>query len=89
MAFVYLEWGLFPVILGLVLGGIGVVPIALFATIVEGRWDVFWNVIVLIGLTYGLRALGFWLVEKAAERSIIIESRKSETARPNEVKIIE
>ncbi|WP_337661104.1 hypothetical protein [Erythrobacter sp. Alg231-14] len=72
MAFVYLEWGLFPVILGLILGGVGVVPIAMIATIVEGQWAILGNLVVLIGLTIGLRIFGYWLIEKAAERAILL-----------------
>jgi len=77
MAFVYIEWGLFPVIIGLILGGIGVVPIAILASIFEGQWAVLGNLTVLIVLTIGLRIFGVWLVEKAAERAILMADVKA------------
>ena len=77
MAFVYIEWGLFAVIIGLVLAGIGVIPIAILATIVEGQWGVLGNIGALIVLTIGLRIFGYWLVEKAAERAITIAEAKA------------
>jgi hypothetical protein len=77
MAFVYIEWGLFAVIIGLVLAGVGVVPIAILATIVEGQWGVLANLAMLLALTYGLRVFGFWLVEKSAERAILKAAEKA------------
>ncbi|TRD11710.1 hypothetical protein FGU71_07425 [Erythrobacter insulae] len=77
MAFVYIEWGLFAVIIGLVLGGIGVVPIAILAAILEAQWTVLGNIAVLIALTIGLRIFGYWLIEKAAERAIMLANEKA------------
>ena len=77
MAFVYIEWGLLPVILGLVVAGVGVIPIAILAAIIEGQWVVLGNIALLIGLTFGLRVFGYWLIEKSAERAILRAAGKA------------
>jgi hypothetical protein len=54
-------WGYGGLIVGLLLGGIGVVPLAFLATLFKGVWSAFWFVIVGALLTYGARALGLRL----------------------------
>jgi len=44
--FTYTLWGGFAVILGLFLFGIGVVPMGLVATGINGMWDAFWTIAV-------------------------------------------
>ena len=55
------------VFIGLFLAGIGVVPIAIIATAIEGEWTVVGELIFLILLTYGSRYFGFKLAERADE----------------------
>lgn len=84
MAFTYSVWGLTAVIIGLVFFGVGVVPVAILAAIIEGQWGVLGNLAILIALTFGLRIFGVWLVEKAAERAMeIVNARsRSDHAKP-------
>jgi len=69
MAYTYSTWGILPVVLGLFLGGIGVIPIAMFAALVHGDWANLGLFLVSAALTIGLRVLAHWLAEKADERA--------------------
>lgn len=62
----YYLWGLFAVIVGLFVMGIGVVPIAMLATIVKGMWEQFLTLAVLTVLTIGTRLIGIMLASKSA-----------------------
>jgi hypothetical protein len=77
MAFIYVTWGLMPVIIGLLLGVIGVVPIGIIASIVEGHWVVLGNLATLLLLTYLTRGLGIWLIQKAADREIALAEERA------------
>jgi len=55
-------WGIFAIIIGLFLGGVGVVPIGLLASIFHGRWDILFTLMALIALTYGTRILAYVLI---------------------------
>jgi hypothetical protein len=52
-----------PAVLGLILWGIGVIPLGLIALAVEGYWG--GAVLLLLGLllTYGAGASGFWFAD--------------------------
>lgn len=64
MAYAYTVWGFFGVIVGLMLFGVGVVPVALLAALLHGDWATL-GLIVFAGiLAIGLRILGNWLAEK-------------------------
>lgn len=56
-------WGLVAVILGLVIMGVGVVPIAIVATLFNGMWLELGVLVLAVVLAYGLRLLGLWLIE--------------------------
>lgn len=58
-------WGTFAVIVGLFFAGIGVVPIAMLATIFKGMWSRLAELVVLTLLTFGTRFLAVWVGEKA------------------------
>lgn len=62
-------WGVLAIIIGLFLGGVGVVPIGMLAAIFNGRWDIFFTLLVLIFLTYGTRLIGFALTSSHERRS--------------------
>lgn len=68
MAYTYSAWGLLGLIIGLFLGGIGVVPIALVASLFHGDWGNLGLFLVTIVLTVGSRALAHWLEERAMTR---------------------
>jgi hypothetical protein len=69
MAFTYSVWGLFGVVVGLVLFGVGVVPVAMFAALVHGDWSNLGLFIFAAVLAIGCRVLAHWLAEKADERA--------------------
>ncbi|MBU4349180.1 hypothetical protein KJ599_02535 [bacterium] len=63
----YLIWGIRAVFIGLFIAGIGVVPIAIVATALNGEWAITGQIILLLVLTFGSRMLGFYFAEKADE----------------------
>ena len=62
-------WGFIAVFIGLAVMGIGVVPIAMLATLFNGMWSTLAELLVLTAITFGARIGGGLLVAKAAERS--------------------
>jgi hypothetical protein len=60
----YVTWGPIGVFIGLMLGGVGVVPLGMIAAGLHGQWDVFWQLVVGIALTFGARTLAIWLAVK-------------------------
>lgn len=58
-------WGWLAVIIGVSLGGIGVVPIGMLASVFNGRWDIFWTLLLTVILTYGARIIGYALANRA------------------------
>ena len=61
-------WGWIAVIIGLMLGGVGVVPIGMLAAIFNGHWDIFWTLLLTTILTYVARLIGALLVGSAESR---------------------
>ena len=57
-------WGVFGVVVGLVIVGVGVVPIAIIAAIFHGLWSLVFELVALVILTYGSRALALALAQK-------------------------
>lgn len=58
-------WGVFWVIIGLVLAGVGVVPMGLLATAFAQDTTAFWSLLVLTVLTLGTRYFSRWLARKS------------------------
>jgi hypothetical protein len=58
-------WGWIAVIIGLLLGGVGVVPIGMLAAVFNSEGDIFWTLLVGLVLTYGARLLGMILISSA------------------------
>lgn len=60
-------WGLFGVLVGMMLAGVGVVPLAMIAAALNGYWLVVVEVLVLALITYGARlaGLGIWAAATA------------------------
>lgn len=69
----YLIWGAVAVFIGLFIAGVGVVPIAMLATAINGEWAVLGQIIFLIFLTFGSRILGYHFAQRADE--LAYESR--------------
>jgi hypothetical protein len=65
----YEAWGMGGVIIGLVFAGVGIVPVAMLAALLQGEWQALIGFVILIVLTFGLRALGLWLAKKVDERT--------------------
>ena len=57
-------WGWWAVIVGVVLLGVGIVPVALVAATFEGEWTVFWQMIVAIAFVFGTRMFAAYLAER-------------------------
>lgn len=60
----YAIWGTMGVVIGLLVLGIGVVPVSILATLLHADWMNFSNIIFLVAVTYGFRLLSFWLSRK-------------------------
>ncbi len=63
----YAIWGLTGLIIGLLIAGIGVVPIAMLACAVKGLWSLLLQLMILLAITYGSRILALYLVEKTSD----------------------
>lgn len=85
MAYTYSVWGLFAVIVGFVLLGVGVVPVAMFAALVHGDWGNLGLFLVTVVITVGSRVLANWLAEKADARAARL-SRSEITVEAYEVR---
>lgn len=58
-------WGWLAVIIGVLMGGVGVVPIGMLAAIFHGKGGIFWTLLINLALTYGARIIGTLLVSNA------------------------
>ena len=58
-------WGWLAVIIGVLLGGLGVVPIGILAAIFCGEWGIFWTLLLTVVLTYGSRTVGYALANSS------------------------
>lgn len=80
MAYTYSVWGMLGVIVGLVLLGIGVVPVAMVAALIHGDWSTLGMFVVTGIVSIGFRALSGWLAEKADERACAMTENKRTAA---------
>jgi hypothetical protein len=60
--------GVGGILIGLALAGVGVVPVAMFGTIINGLWSLLLELLLITGFTFGIRILGAYLVEKATPK---------------------
>ena len=63
-------WGTWAVVIGLVMLGVGVVPIAMLATLLKGMWGVLGQLLLLTLLTFGSRLFAAWIASKAEEAEV-------------------
>lgn len=61
----YTLWGWVALIVGLVIAGVGVLPIALLATAIKGEWAVFGELLFLTAATFGTRGMGLYFVNRS------------------------
>lgn len=64
-------WGYGALAVGLLLAGVGVVPVAFLATLIHAEWLWFGNLIISIILTFGARGLGTWLATASEDRMML------------------
>lgn len=66
----YAIWGATAVIIGLFIAGVGVVPIAMLATLINAEWSTLIQLVILTALTFGVRFWGAYLVERAEQSAL-------------------
>lgn len=64
-------WGIKAVIIGVLLGGVGVVPIAILATLFHGYWLPLVELILLTVATFGCRIGALSLAESLEQQSYV------------------
>lgn len=62
----YLFWGFIGLFIGLSIGGVGVVPVAMFASIFNGEWAIFGKLVLIVIVTFGTRFLS-WHIDMKTE----------------------
>ncbi len=67
----YVLWGGLALFIGLLMMGVGVVPIAILATLFKAEWSILGQLLLLTVLTFGIRYWGFYLLAKAEENTIV------------------
>ena len=63
----YFIWGFWGVFIGLALYGVGVVPVAMLAVLIDGDFVTLGTLVLLTVFTFGTRALGIYLAVRAEE----------------------
>ena len=61
----YTLWGSFGVVVGLLMGGVGIVPLSVVACIFHGMFSIALQVVLLAAFVFGVRALALFLVSSA------------------------
>ena len=59
-------WGVFWLVVGLFMAGIGVVPMGIVASFLNHRSDIAWSLLILLMVAYGMRFFSLWYEEKMA-----------------------
>jgi TPR repeat protein len=62
-------------IVGIMMGGLGIVPIAAIMTLFRRDWWGFGTIIGMIVITWGLRATGLWIASKSEDDSLELSNR--------------
>ncbi|MGB3166973.1 MAG: hypothetical protein WBA68_09380, partial [Alteraurantiacibacter sp.] len=69
LAFTYSQWGLLPVVIGLLVFGFGIVPVAFIVAVFEAQWATLGLFTALIGCIYAYRVAGTNLLREATGRA--------------------
>jgi hypothetical protein len=64
----YSLWGTFGLVLGLVLLGVGSVPMACVALLFNGEWSALAQMVLGVILVFALRSFGLWVASKGRPR---------------------
>lgn len=70
LAFTYAKWGLFGVVIGVMLFGAGVIAVGTLAAILSGTWMVLGNLAFLFGLFIVTRIASVWLSNLSEQRTL-------------------
>lgn len=71
-------WGWVAVLIGVLMGGIGVVPIGMLAAIFHGQWGIFWTLLINLALTYSARIIGAVLISSYEKWSRVDEAEAND-----------
>lgn len=85
----YYLWGFLGLIVGLFIAGVGVLPVAILASLFNGEWTILWNLLYLAALTYGSRMLSIHTLSKAEETTDDMPSIEGAYSSPQEESIRE
>jgi hypothetical protein len=64
----YVFWGGVAVFIGMFIFGVGVLPVAILASLLNGEWVILGNLLFGVFLTFGSRFLGIYLIGKAEQQ---------------------
>jgi hypothetical protein len=67
----YHIWGAVGVFVGLFMMGVGVVPVALVATMVKGMWGIFGQLLLALALMWAVRLYAYHVDQKALRANIL------------------
>lgn len=62
---VYSTWGWLAIIIGLLIAGVGVLPIAMLIAIIHAQWGILFALIIGVVIVYGVRVLVNHVAEKS------------------------
>jgi hypothetical protein len=62
-------WGTTGIIVGMLLGGVGVFPVAVLAAMFRAEWWIVFDLFVYLAITFGLRFYSIFLNEKVQRRA--------------------
>ena len=68
LVFTYEIWGGIAVFIGLFLFGVGIVPVAMLAALVNGLWSILGQLFLGLVLTFGTRFLAAWIAAREDAR---------------------
>lgn len=60
----YLFWGFWGLFIGLLLGGVGVIPVAMFATLFNGEWGALVQLVLLVTFAIGFKIFGAYIATR-------------------------
>lgn len=63
----YALWGVVGIVVGLLLMGVGVVPIAILACLFHGLWSVIGQLLLLLAISLGARFFGIYLMMRSVD----------------------
>jgi hypothetical protein len=63
-------WGKMAVIGGLILAGVGILPVALLACMFKSEWSIFVQLLCQLALLFACRVYGIYLTHKADEEAL-------------------